>query len=508
PRLQILQWLSLRKKGVKLTLPPQDEEVIESLLNFKGIQPLDIPSALKAELRNYQKEGYYWLSFLYKHRFGACLADDMGLGKTLQTIALLGAIKEGIVKSCNNQKVHLVVVPSSLVFNWEEEIKRFYPHLKVLSYTGPNRKLDIKGIDVVLTTYSLMRNDIEKLRKIHFCVVVFDEAQAIKNIHAATTKAARKLRGDFILSLTGTPVENHIGEYFSIIDVCLPGLMGDYDEFMKNFKKDDKQWLDEVIKRTAPFVLRRSKEETIKELPPKIETNIYLELTEAQKIVYNKLVRELRREIDHAYATMTKTRAQVVALSALLKLRRLCLCPKLLEDNMPEDSPKLDILVDRLKMLKEENHNALVFSQFTSYLDIVEERLKKEGFNILRLDGSTPQAKRRSIVKSFQEDNGHKVFLLSLKAGGQGLNLTKADYVFHLDPWWNPAVEQQATDRTHRIGQQNVVTVIRLLMRYTIEEKMLELKKRKQALYDALLSTKTTSRGVGLTKEDLDFLLG
>ncbi len=506
PRLQILQWISLKKKGVRLNLPPEEEEVIESLFNFQGIEPVDIPEGFRGKLRRYQREGYYWLCFLYKHRFGACLADDMGLGKTVQTIVFLAALKEDILKS-QDSALHLIVVPPSLVFNWEAEIKRFYPSFKVLTYTGVNRKLSIKDTDIVITTYALMRRDIEKLSSVRFDVIVFDEAQAIKNIHAETTKAARKLNARFKLALTGTPVENHLGEYFSIIDLCLPGLMGEYDEFMRMQKQQSKEFLDDVIRRTAPFVLRRTKQEILKELPGKTETDIYLDLTEKQKALYTRTVKEIKRDIDNAYASMTRAQAQVVMLSALMKLRRLCLSPALVDSSLPEESPKVELLLERLQLLMQQGHSALVFSQFTSYLDIVEKRLKKAGIEYLRLDGSTPQKKRKQLVRKFQQDDGQRVFLLSLKAGGQGLNLTRATYVFHLDPWWNPAVEQQATDRTHRIGQKNKVTVIRLLMRHTIEEKMQELKKRKKALYDALLGVRKSARGISLTREDLDFLL-
>lgn len=506
PRLQILNWLSLRKKGVNLRLPPEEEKIIDSLLNFKGIEAVKLPKGFRGRLRGYQKEGYYWLCFLYEHRFGACLADDMGLGKTIQAISFLAGIKEGAVGG-GSKIPHLIVVPPTLLFNWESEIKRFYPSFSIYTYTGKDRTLKEKDSDIVITTYAIMRRDIEKLRKINFDVVIFDEAQAVKNIHAATTASARKLNARFKLALTGTPVENHIGEYFSIIDLCLPGLMGDYQEFMKAQKQNSKEFLDETIKRTAPFVLRRTKEEILKELPPKTETDIYLELTERQKALYTRTVKEIRKEIDEAYESKTQSQAQIVVLSALMKLRRLCLSPALIDSKLPAESPKIDLLVERLSILRQQGHSSLVFSQFTSYLDIVEERLKKSGFNVLRLDGSTPQKKRKELVKRFQEGEGEQVFLLSLKAGGQGLNLTRASYVIHLDPWWNPAVEQQATDRTHRIGQKQKVTVIRLLMQHTIEEKMQELKRRKKALYDALLGVRKSARGIKLSREDIEFLL-
>lgn len=507
PRLQILKYLSLRKKGVKLRLPSEEESVIENLLNFKGIESVEIPGGFNGKLRRYQKEGYYWLCFLYEHRFGACLADDMGLGKTIQTITFLGARREGIIGKNNPSLPHLIVVPPSLVFNWEAELRRFYPSFRVLAYTGTDRKLSLQDNEIIITTYAIMRRDIDTLIKHQFDMVVFDEAQTVKNIHAATTSSARRLNAKFKLALTGTPVENHLGEYFSIIDLCLPGLMGDYKEFMNAQKQNSSELLDGIIKRTAPFVLRRTKEEILKELPPKTETDIYLELTQRQKALYTGIVKEIRQEIDEAYETRTEQQAQIVVLAALMKLRRLCLSPALVDSKLPAESPKIDSLIERLFLLREEGHSSLVFSQFTSYLDIVEEKLKASEFNVLRLDGSTPQKRRKKLVRSFQDGNGADVFLLSLKAGGQGLNLTRASYVFHLDPWWNPAVEQQATDRTHRIGQKQKVTVIRLLMQHTIEEKMQELKRRKKTLYEALLGVKKSTCGVKLTREDIEFLL-
>ncbi|MFN3480053.1 MAG: DEAD/DEAH box helicase, partial [Thermodesulfovibrionales bacterium] len=243
-------------------------------------------------------------------------------------------------------------------------------------------------------------------------------------------------------------------------------------------------------------------------LPPKIETEIFLELTPVQKGIYERTVKEVRTEIDEAYKTMRPERAKIVALTALLKLRQICLCPRLLSKDLPEEAPKIEVLLDQLEELLDEGHSALVFSQFTSFLDIVERHIRKAGIPFERLDGSTPVQMRKEIVKQFQESASARVFLLSLKAGGQGLNLTRASYVFHLDPWWNPAVEAQATDRTHRIGQIRTVTVTRLLMRHTIEEKMKLLKARKQALYNAILNAKTSAKGVQLTRDDLDFLLG
>lgn len=508
PRLRIIDLFFLRREGITIKLTPQDEEILFRLTQFNRIKARPIPSGLKAKLRTYQKKGYYWLSFLYEHGFGACLADDMGLGKTIQAITLLGAIKEGKVKRPSSPVgPFLIVVPPSLIFNWEIEIERFYPKLKVNIYRDKHRSLMTDGYDVILTSYGLIRRDIERLKELRFRVIVFDEAQTVKNIFAGATGAVRQLKGLFKIVLTGTPVENHIGEYFSIVDLILPGLLGEYREFQNRAKHDLSSLLPVVTERTKPFLLRRTKEHILKELPPKIEHDIYLELTEKQKKFYNRTVEEVRSTIDTAYRQKTASQAKIIALTAIMKLRQICLSPRLLVPDIKEISPKIEFLKDKLGELSAESHSALVFSQFTTFLDIVEDELLASNFHIFRLDGSTPVAKRKTIVEGFQGCEPPAVFLLSLKAGGQGLNLTRANYVFHLDPWWNPAVENQASDRTHRIGQKNKVIVTRLLMRHTVEEKMMSLKQKKLSLYRALMDTPEKNAGKPITREDLSFLL-
>ena len=510
PRLQILDWIELRRSGVSVKLPPEDEEIMKRLSRFEKIDARPLPSKLKARLRHYQKEGYYWLSFLYEYRFGSCLADDMGLGKTIQAITLLGGIKEGLVKFPVKEKscAHLIVVPPSLLFNWENEINRFYPRLKIYLYTGKERDTAFEGYDVVLTTYGLVRRDIEKLKDIRFDVIIFDEAQAIKNIYADTTGAVRRLSANFSMAVTGTPLENHVGEYYSIIDLVLPGLLGEYDKFKPLIKQYASPALDMIINRSRPFVLRRTKEKILKELPPKIENDIYLELTEKQKALYKKTVEQVKSRIDDAYKSKTAAQAKIIALTAILKLRQLCISPALISGDIKEPSPKIDFLIANLKELQDEDHSALVFSQFTSFLDILEKDLGKNRMDFLRLDGSTPVGKRKKLIEKFQSEKGPAIFLLSLKAGGQGLNLTKASYVFHLDPWWNPAVENQASDRAHRIGQKNKVTVTRILTHHTIEEKMMKLKKKKLALYKAVMdNTKGSKKNLSISRSDFNFLL-
>ena len=515
PRLQILDWVELRKLGVKVKLSTDDEALIKRLTGFEKIREKPLPEKLNAKLRHYQKEGYYWLAFLYEHRFGACLADDMGLGKTLQSITLLAAIKEGKVLAPgapikdNKGRPQLIVVPPSLLFNWESEINKFYPSLSVYSYAGADRVAAFQNHDVILTTYGVVRRDIEILEKTLFDVIIFDEAQAVKNIYASTTGAVRQLRGYFKLVVTGTPMENHLGEYFSSLDLALPGLLGEYDQFKKYLKADASANLDIIVKRTRPFVLRRTKEKILKELPSKTETDIYLELTGKQKALYQKTVEMIKSDISAAYASKNAAQASIVALTAILKLRQLCISPRLIDPAADEKSPKIEFLCSKLRELIDEDHSSLVFSQFTSFLDILEEELIREKIPYCRLDGSTPTVKRRKLVEGFQDSKTPLVFLLSLKAGGQGLTLTKASYVFHLDPWWNPAVENQASDRAHRIGQKNKVTITRLLMHHTIEEKMMVLKEKKMALFNAIMDdSKKPKKGSSISKEDFEFLLG
>ncbi len=510
-RLQILDWIALRKHGVKVKLSPEEEAVVERLLHFEKIDVTPLPERLHAKLRPYQKEGFHWLAFLYQNRLGACLADDMGLGKTLQAITLLGALCEGVLRPSAAQPLgpHLVVLPPSLLFNWESELKRFYPELRIGFYTGKERSTEFKSYDVVLTTYGMVRKDIEKLKEHHFHVIVFDEAQAVKNIFANTTGATRQLRGYFKLALTGTPLENHLGEYFSILDLCLPGLMGDYEQFRAFIKMERSPMMDMLVRRTRPFVLRRTKDAILKELPPKTESDVYLELTEKQKSLYQHTVAQVRSSIEDAYRSKTQGQAQIIALTAIMKLRQLCVSPRLLDRSSKDPSPKLDFVIGKLKELRDEGHSALVFSQFTSFLDLLEEELRASELAFSRLDGSTAVKKRKHLVEGFQKGEAPSIFLLSLKAGGQGLNLTRASYVFHLDPWWNPAVENQASDRAHRIGQVQKVSITRVLMRHTIEEKMMELKKRKLALYKAVLEDATRAgKGFSISKSDFDFLLG
>jgi len=510
PRLQILDWLQLRSQGVAVRLPENESRIMESLLNFANIPQRPLPKALSATLRPYQRDGYQWLCFLYEHRFGACLADDMGLGKTVQGISLLSGITDGTIKSEAAPGVpHLIVVPPSLLFNWESEIARFFPDASVLLYGGQRRSTALfNKYDIILTSYGIVQRDIEKLAELRFNVIIFDEAQMVKNLHAATTGAARKLVGAFKLALTGTPVENRIEEYYAIIDLCLPGLLGSPEEFARSVGNRAQGGIETLLRRTRPFVLRRNKKLIAADLPEKIETDIHLDLSPKQRVLYQRTVEEVRGAVHEAFANRSPGQARIMALTAILRLRQICLAPALAIAGTTDASPKLDFLAEQLAELRDEGHSVLVFSQFTSYLDIVEAGLKRHHLPSLRLDGSTPIPQRKQLVQSFQDSDSPLVFLISLKAGGKGLNLTRATYVYHLDPWWNPAVENQASDRAHRIGQTEQVTITRLIMRHTIEEKMMALKEQKLKLYKSILEDGSAAAGTGLTREDFDFLLG
>lgn len=509
PRLHVLDWVHLRQWGAEVELAPENERWIRRLLSFETMGAKELPQRFRGQLRDYQKEGYEWLAFLYEHGLGGCLADDMGLGKTVQAIAFLGGIHEGkfsLLSKKPPQGPHLVVVPTTLVFNWKQEFQNFYPDLSVVEYTGSSRAGGLSGADVLLTTYDLMRREEKFFRGQRFHVVIFDEAQFMKNITAKRTASARGLKSDFVLTLTGTPLENHLGEYYSILDISLPGLLGPYEEFKRLGFSDP---TDRLKKRAAPFVLRRTKDKTLKELPPKTENEVYLRMSPRQKALYQKVVSSVRRTVDKAFEQNSAPQASLTALTAILRLRQVCVSPRLLDRKIHERSPKIEFLLSKLREIVEEDHSALIFSQFTSFLDVLEEEIKKEKLEYFRMDGRTPKTARKSLVDAFQCGAGAPLFLISLKTGGVGLNLTRASYVFHIDPWWNPAVENQASDRVHRIGQKKNVFVTRLLMERTVEEKMVLLKKKKAQLYREVLDGALPKSGKAgfLTKDDFEFLL-
>lgn len=505
PRLQMLDWIALRKHGVKLRMPDEAEQLFTSLMETNELPAFNSPASFKAKLRAYQAEGCSWIEFLYKHRFGACLADDMGLGKTVQAIGFIAACFDREFSSSRGTAPVLIVLPPSLVFNWLDEWARFAPSIKVVDcLTRSDWEKSLAEADVVLTTYDRVRIDISLLQEHRFEVVVFDEAHNLKSASAARTKAAARLQRRFTLCLTGTPVENNASEFYSVLSAAVPGIFGSLKQFKQIFREDP----DRILGRSRPFILRRTKREILNELPKKEESVLHLEMSPVQKEMYTRTVAEVRAEVADAYQDRPEQQAGIVALAAILRLRQVCVSPALIGKELPEPAPKLAYLADKLVELQAEGNAALVFSQFIGGLDQMEAVARANGIEYLRMDGKTPVADRKGIVHSFQSGEGPPFFFISLKTGGVGLNLTRANYVFHLDPWWNPAVENQASDRAHRIGQKRSVFVQRLIMGHSIEARMMELKERKADLFRQLVETPGAKvASAGLSRADFDYLL-
>ncbi len=479
----------------------------DRLKRFEGIEPVGEPRGFQGELRQYQKEGLGWLTFLEKMQLGGCLADDMGLGKTIQVLALLQRRKLG--RRSAPRRPSLVVVPRSLVFNWIDEAARFTPRLKVLNYTGIERKEhrdSFDQYDLIVTTYGVVRRDIGLLEKIEFDYVILDEATAIKNASSQNAKAARLLRARHRLAMTGTPVENHLGELWSLFEFLNPGLLGraaEYKSLARQLSDDETlAWLRKAV---APYILRRTKEEVLTDLPPKTEQTIVCELSAAERRQYDELRRYYQSLLDRRIKEKGLQRAKIHVLEALLRLRQAACHPGLIDKKQRKaSSAKIEALLEQLKEIVSENHKALVFSQFTSLLAVVKRQLEGQGITYEYLDGRT--RKRKDKVERFQNDPDCPVFLISLKAGGHGLNLTAADYVFILDPWWNPAVEAQAVDRAHRIGQEKRVFAYRFIAKDTVEEKVVALQDQKRELAEAIVASNGSLMS-RLTVEDLQVLL-
>ncbi|MFQ5898083.1 MAG: DEAD/DEAH box helicase [Candidatus Methylomirabilia bacterium] len=481
------------------------ERAREELRRFDGVKPADPPAGFNGELRGYQRDGLGWLQFLEQFGFGGCLADDMGLGKTVQVLAFLELRRD------RARGPSLVVVPKSLVFNWKQEAARFTPGLRVLDYTGADRarvRDRFAEADLVLTTYGTLRRDVTGLADVPFNCVVLDEAQAIKNARTDAARAARLLRARQRLALSGTPVENHLGELWSLFEFLNPGMLGAASLFRldgNGARNPDEETRRLLACGLRPFILRRTKEQVAADLPPKLEQTLYCELDRAQRGVYDELREHYRRSLLGRIERDGFNRAKILILEALLRLRQAACHPGLIDRRRAgEPSAKLDVLLPRLAEVLDEGHKALVFSQFTSFLAIVRSRLDREGIPYEYLDGRTRD--RAARVARFQSAPDCRLFLVSLKAGGLGLNLTAAEYVFLLDPWWNPAVEAQAIDRTHRIGQTRPVFAYRLIARETVEEKILELQRTKRGLADAII-TADNSLIRALSREDLELLL-
>jgi superfamily II DNA or RNA helicase len=477
----------------------------ERLASFRGVRPQREPRGFVGELRPYQRDGLGWFRFLRELGLGGCLADDMGLGKTVQVLALLEERRaEG------GRRPSLVVAPRSLVFNWIDEAARFTPRLRVLDYTGTDRaarRAQAGEVDLLVTTYGTLRRDAVQLADEEFDYVVLDEATAIKNAASQSAKASRLLRAEHRLALTGTPIENHLGELWSLFEFLNPGMLGRSKAFQRlTTPGEGGSGLGALARALRPFFLRRTKDEVLQDLPPKTEQIVLCELGRAERKRYDELRAHYRAVLlQGSAADESLGRMKIQVLEALLRLRQAACHPGLVDPARRGDgSAKLDALLPLLEELVSEGHKALVFSQFTSLLAIVRARLDAAGIVHEYLDGRTRDRKER--VARFQSDPACPLFLISLKAGGHGLNLTASDYVFLLDPWWNPAVESQAIDRAHRIGQSRSVFAYRLIAKDTVEQRVLELQERKRELAEALL-------GQGprvlkdLTRDDLEALL-
>ncbi|MFT7485264.1 MAG: superfamily II DNA or RNA helicase, partial [Candidatus Paceibacteria bacterium] len=464
--------------------------------------------SFQGELREYQREGLGWIHSLEQLGLGGCLADDMGLGKTVQVLA---ALEERRL----NAPVHrpsLVVVPKSLVFNWQREAEKFSPKMRIINYGGPERALlleEMKNANLVITTYGTLRRDIADLKEIEFDYAILDEAQAVKNSSSQVSKAVRLLSTVNRLALSGTPIENHLGELWSIFEFLNPGMLGRSTAFKRLFAgkrgaENTKEENDRIGQALRPFLLRRRKEEVLKDLPEMSEQTIYCDLTETQRKDYDDLRAYYRASLLRGKEPFSAV-PRMHVLEALLRLRQASCHPALMDPTrIEEPSAKFEVLMPMLEELREEGHKALVFSQFTQHLAALRHLLDKDEHNYAYLDGRT--RKREERVDRFQNDPDCSFFLISLKAGGYGLNLTAADYVFILDPWWNPAAESQAIDRSHRIGQTRKVMAYRLISKDTAEEKVLELQSRKRSLADAILSRENAVLR-NMTREDLELLL-
>lgn len=457
----------------------------------------ELPADFTADLRNYQLEGFRWMARLSEWGAGACLADDMGLGKTVQALAML--TRRGSLGPA------LVVAPTSVCHNWIAETGRFAPNLRISQLNGSDRAAKIASLgpnDVLICSYSLLRQEDELLQPVKWATVVLDEAQAIKNVAAKRSKAAMSLDAGFRLITTGTPIENHLGELWNLFRFINPRLLGSWRRFQERFagpieKFRDKEAGDRLRRIIRPFILRRTKSQVLDSLPPKTEITLAVELGDSERAFYESLRRSALERLESDPAAAEKKRFQILA--EIMRLRRACCAPELIAGGEGLPSAKQEQFKETLEELVENNHKVLVFSQFVDHLSIIRRHLDKHNYVYQYLDGSTPARSRKKAVEDFQSGIGD-VFLISLKAGGLGLNLTAADYVIHMDPWWNPAVEDQASDRAHRIGQDKPVTVYRLVAANTIEEKIVQLHQDKRDLADSLLSGADQAASLDMTE--------
>ncbi len=481
----------------------------EKIRTFREVRPIDPPKGLHADLRIYQRQGISYLNFLSEYGFGGILADEMGLGKTVQTLAFVQYMVERKYEGPN-----LIVVPTSVLPNWDREAQKFVPDLKRLIIYGTRREgmfKQIAGSDLIITTYALLRRDLEELEKYDFNTVILDEAQNIKNPNTITARAVRHIRARMRLCLSGTPIENNLFELWSLFEFLMPGFLGSQHAFqrgiVKPIKDGDAETLDYLRTRVRPFILRRTKAEVAKDLPPKVESVTCCALEDAQAELYAALARKLRAQVLAEVDQKCLAQSQMSIPYALLKLRQICCHPRLLKLDMPGfsnnlPSGKFDAFKDMVMEIVEGGHKVLVFSQFVQMLHIIRQWLQASAIPFCYLDGASKD--RFEQVDMFNNSPDIPIFLISLKAGGTGLNLTSADYVIHYDPWWNPAVESQATDRTHRIGQTRQVFSYKLICQNTVEEKILKLQEAKRGVAEAIIPGQDTWKS--LTREDLEML--
>ena len=459
---------------------------------FKQVEDADftVPVNLQKTLRRYQKTGYRWLKTLSKYQMGGILADDMGLGKTLQVISVL------LSEKGQSNKSSLIVAPSSLIYNWESEIHKFAPGLTTMIIHGDpatRRQLiqDSSNVDIVITSYDLIRRDVESYQSQSFRYCILDEAHYIKNHTTLSAKAVKKVNSEIRFALTGTPIENSLSDLWSIFDFILPGYFGTYAQFRKKYevpimKQQNLNLLSRIHQQVAPFILRRLKKDVLKELPEKIETNMYCEMDKTQRDLYHAMVYEMKEQMNQEIQEQGIERSRIKILALLMRLRQICCDPSLYLENYKGESAKLKLCLELVDECISTGHKVLIFSQFTSMLDILSKELTAKEIKHLMLTGSTKTNERLALTEQFNSDDT-PVFLISLKAGGTGLNLTGADVVIHYDPWWNMSAQNQATDRAHRLGQEKTVQVFKLFVKNTIEEKIERLQQRKRDLTEAIV---------------------
>lgn len=485
------------------------EEKYERLRSFNRINEVDPPKDLSSILRPYQVAGYHWLNYLNEVGWGGILADDMGLGKTVQALSCLQLFKEKAKKM-----KALVVCPTTLMFNWENEIKKFTPKLTYKIHHGGERERDKKlfdSFDVVITTYGTLRSDIKFMAETEFDYVVLDESQAIKNPQSKVTKAACLLNAKHRICMSGTPLQNNTFDIYAQMNFLNPGMLGSVEYFRNEFatpidKFGEREHKDHLKKLLFPFILRRTKEQVAKDLPAKTETILFCEMEEEQRNIYDAYRNDYRDKILGVIKEQGIDKSQLTILQGLMKLRQICDSPAIM--NEKEQMPNVSVKLDELTREITENighHKALIFSQFLGMLGLIRQRLTELGVKFEYFDGSTSATDREKAIQSFQNDDEVRVFLISLKAGGVGLNLTAADYVYIVDPWWNPAVEQQAIDRTHRIGQTKNIFAYRMICKDTIEDKILQLQDKKRSLARDLVADDTGFVKT-LTREDVEYL--